>query len=203
MALSRREKMLLALLGGAGILYALSRTQAGQQVTASLTDAIASLLTGEEGEKLQVYQDQAGLWTVGKGHLILQTDRVTRNGLPQALYPYGPRDPQNRPGGVTQITKAESDAFFERDTASARNAVANLVMVPLTQNQRAALVSLVFNIGNGGFAGSTLLKKLNARDYTGAADQFPVWNKVTVNGVKKVSAGLVDRRARERTLFLS
>lgn len=194
MALSSRERLLLALLGGAGLLYLLSRTEKGQEVTASLTDAIAALLTGAEGERLDVYQDEAGLWTVGKGHLVLDTDTVVRNGQRAKLHPYGP---------VRAITQAESDAFFEHDTASARNAVANLVMVPLSQNQRAALVSLVFNIGAAGFAGSTLLKKLNARDYTGAADQFPVWNKVTVKGVKKISNGLVARRARERELFLS
>lgn len=194
MGLSRRERVLLALLGGAGILYLLSRTRAGAEVTASLTDTIVRVLTGHEGDRLDVYQDEAGLWTVGKGHLILPTDTVVRAGVRQKLHPYGP---------VTIITQPESDAFFEADTASARNAVANLVMVPLTLGQRAALVSLVFNIGGAGFAGSTLLKKLNARDYTGAADQFAVWNKVTVAGVKKVSNGLVARRAREKELFLS
>lgn len=194
MALPKRERLLLALLGGAGLLYLLSRTRTGEQVTANLTDIIARVLTGHEGHSLDVYQDEADLWTVGKGHLILPTDTVVRAGVLQKLHPYGP---------VRVITPAESDAFFEHDTASARNAVTNLVMVPLTLNQRAALVSLVFNIGGAGFAGSTLLKKLNARDYTGAADQFAVWNKVTVAGVKKISNGLVARRAREKELFLS
>lgn len=195
MALSRRERVLLALLGGAGLLYVLSRTSAGMSVTASLADKIASLIAGHEGDKLIVYQDQAGLWTVGKGHLILPTDTVVREGSAQKLHPYGP---------VMQITQAESDAFFDRDTAAARNAVANKVSVPLSDNQRAALVSLVFNIGAGGFAGSTLLKLLNAGNYTGAADQFLVWNKITnPAGAKVVSAGLTTRRASERALFLS
>lgn len=191
--------MLLALLGGAGILWALSRTGMGQKVTASLADQIAALITGHEGDKLVVYQDTGGLWTVGKGHLILATDRVIRQGAPQPLYPFGPADANSKPTGVMQITQAESDAFFERDTAAARNAVANKVSVPLTNNQRAALVSLVFNIGAGAFAGSTLLKKLNAGDFAGAADQFLVWKKV--QGVD--SPGLMTRRASERALFLS
>lgn len=190
MALSRRERVLLALLGGAGILYVLSQTSAGQSVTGSLADKIAALIGGHEGEKLVVYQDVGGLWTVGKGHLILPTDTVIREGTAQKLHPYGP---------IMQITQAESDAFFERDTAAARNAVANKVGVPLSDNQRAALVSLVFNIGAGAFAGSTLLKKLNAGDYSGAADQFLVWKKVA--GVD--SAGLMNRRASERALFLA
>lgn len=185
MALSRRERALLVALGAVGLLYAFSRTKTGASVVDAVTEKIAALLTGEEGERLTVYQDQAGLWTIGKGHLIKPGER---------FYPYGT---------VKTITKAESDALFEADTASARNAVANLVMVPLSENQRAALVSLVFNIGNGAFAGSTLLKLLNARDYLGAAGQFPVWNKVTINGAKTVSAGLTARRDREKSLFLS
>ena len=62
--------------------------------------------------------------------------------------------------------------------------------------------SLVFNIGTGNFGDSTLLRLLNESDYNGAADQFPEWNKVTVDGVKVPSAGLTKRRALERTLFL-
>lgn len=197
--MSKRERVLLALLGGAGILYLLSRTDVGQKATASLTDLIASVIGGHEGEKLIAYKDTAGLWTIGKGHLIKSTDRVIRQGAPQPLYPYGPLDANNKPTGVMQITQEESDRLFENDTATARNAVSNLVMVPLTTNQRAALVSLVFNIGTGAFAGSTLLKKLNARDYSGAADQFLVWKKA--GGVD--SPGLINRRASERALFLA
>ena len=46
---------------------------------------------------------------------------------------------------------------------------------PLNQNQFDALVSLSYNIGTSAFSGSTLVKKLNANDYHGAADQFDVW----------------------------
>ena len=197
--MNRRQKILLLLAGLSAAAYLLSRTEKGQAMTASIVDKIANLIAGHEGDKLVVYQDTGGLWTVGKGHLILPTDTVIRQGAPQPLYPYGPLDANNRPTGVMQITQAESDAFFERDTAAARNAVANKVSVPLSDNQRAALVSLVFNIGAGAFAGSTLLKLLNAGNYAGAADQFLVWKKV--KGVD--SPGLIARRASERNLFLS
>ena len=188
--MAKREKILLAALGFAGLLYLLSRTTVGQGVT----DKIARLIFGEEGERLDVYQDIGGKWTVGKGHLVLSTDTVNRtDGNTTAavhLHPYGP---------VRNITQAESDAFFERDTATARNAVADRVNVPLTENQRAALASLVFNIGTGAFGTSTLLRKLNVGDYKAAADQFLVWKKV--NGVD--SPALLARRERERSLFLS
>ena len=69
----------------------------------------------------------------------------------------------------------------------------------LTQNQFDALVSLTYNIGSGAFKNSTLLKKLNAGDYKGAANQFDVW----VNAGGKRLQGLVNRRAKEKELFLS
>ena len=60
-------------------------------------------------------------------------------------------------------------------------------------------MSLTFNIGTIAFKNSTLLKKLNAGDRVGAADQFLVWNKAG----GKVLQGLVNRRQAERAQFLS
>jgi lysozyme len=78
-------------------------------------------------------------------------------------------------------------------------AVNNAVTVPLNQNQFDALVSLAYNIGTNAFSKSTLVKKLNANDIRGAADQFDVW----VNAGGKRMQGLVNRRAKEKALFLS
>lgn len=75
------------------------------------------------------------------------------------------------------------------------------ISVPMNDHQFSALVSLTFNIGNEAFRRSTLRRKLNEGDYTGAADQFLVWNKTTVGGKKVVAKGLVTRRAKERDLF--
>ena len=73
------------------------------------------------------------------------------------------------------------------------------VNIPLNQNQFDALVSLAYNIGTGAFNKSTLVKKLNAGDILGAADQFDVW----VNAGGKRMQGRVNRRAKEKALFLS
>jgi lysozyme len=77
--------------------------------------------------------------------------------------------------------------------------VNRLVKVELTQDQFDALVSLVFNIGGGNFERSTLLKKINARNFDGAADEFPRWNRAA----GKVMAGLTKRRHAEQSLFQS
>lgn len=76
--------------------------------------------------------------------------------------------------------------------------VLRLVSAELTQNQFDALVSFTYNLGASNLARSTLLKKLNAGDYTGASEEFERWNKC--NG--KPLDGLSRRRRAEKQLFL-
>ena len=84
------------------------------------------------------------------------------------------------------------------DLKKFESAVNNAVTVPLNQNQFDALVSLTYNIGPSAFSKSTLVKKLNAGDIRGAAEQFDVW----VNAGGKRMQGLVNRRAKENEVFL-
>ena len=67
------------------------------------------------------------------------------------------------------------------------------INVPLTQYEFDAYVSLAYNIGVGAFCRSTLVKKLNSGDYTGACTAIKSWNKK--DGV--VLRGLVARRQKE------
>ena len=94
-------------------------------------------------------------------------------------------------------TEAEADAFLRQDVEWAEECVDNQVKVPLQQEEFDALVSLVFNIGCGNFAGSTLLRKLNDSDYDGCSDEFKRWSKQK----GKVLNGLVRRRFAEAKLF--
>ena len=82
------------------------------------------------------------------------------------------------------------------------NEVSKLVTVSITPNQGGALCSFSYNLGSANLAVSTLLKKLNAKDYAGAAGQFQHWVKATINGERKVLPGLVKRRELEKQLFL-
>lgn len=75
--------------------------------------------------------------------------------------------------------------------------VNGLVKVSITAHQQAALTSFEYN--TGALATSTLLRKLNAGDYTGASSEFAKWTHCA----GKVLPGLVARRARETSLFLT
>ena len=146
----------------------------------SVDAAGIAFITECEGCELDPYYDQAGYLTVGVGHLLDGED-----------------DPWNR-----TITQAESDMLLEGDLMETEECMEECVAVPVNQNQYNAMCSLTFNIGVGAFGDSTLLRLLNEGDYMGAADQFLVWNKITVDGEKVVSEGLANRREKERALFL-
>lgn len=89
--------------------------------------------------------------------------------------------------------------YLREDVKKFASSVDALVTVPLKQCQYDALVSFVYNLGATNFRKSTLLKKLNAKDYKGAADEFLRW----VSPGSSVEAGLRRRRTAERAMFLS
>ena len=92
---------------------------------------------------------------------------------------------------------AECDAEFLSDMRIFEADVKRLVKVRLAPWQFDALVSFTYNCGAGALSSSTLLKKVNAGDFEGAALEFHKWNKAG----GKVMNGLVRRRASELLLF--
>lgn len=131
----------------------------------------------EEGERLTAYADVIGVWTIGVGHT------GTVDGKPVAK-------------GMV-ISTDKSRELLSADLSKFESAISRLVKVPLKQYEFDALVSLVFNIGETNFARSTLLKKLNANDFKGAAEQFLVWKNAGGRPVQ----GLLNRRKREKDMF--
>jgi lysozyme len=132
-----------------------------------------ALTEGFESCKLTAYQDVKGIWTCGWGHT-------------------GPEVVE----GYT-MTQNQADSQLVLDTLSATNTVNRLVTVPLSQPEFDGIVDLVFNIGAGNFSGSTMLKLLNAGDYTNAALEFDRWDKAG----GQVVSGLLRRRQAETDEF--
>lgn len=97
-----------------------------------------------------------------------------------------------------EITEEEAKELLKKDIEIYKKPL-NKVKVPLNDNEKAALTSFIYNNGANAFEKSTLLKKLNQGDRKGAADEFDKW---VYQGKTKLK-GLVNRRAREKELFLS
>lgn len=130
---------------------------------------------GQDGI-IRAYRCPAGRWTVGYGHT-----KGVRSGV--------------------QGSEAQCEQWLQEDLNVAGQAIKRHVRVPLSQAQYDALASFIFNIGEGNFAKSTLLKKLNNGLYDDVPAQILRWNKATVDGVLTELRGLTRRRTAEAALF--
>ena len=97
-----------------------------------------------------------------------------------------------------RITNNQAEQLIRRYCLWTERSIRRLVRVPLTSNQRSALISLVYNIGSGNFQSSTMRMKLNRKDYDGAANEFWKWRRAG----GRIYRGLVRRRASEKALFI-
>lgn len=171
--MNRLVVIILWLVGIFAVIHLTNRFTHIEENIMAIAESTLDFITREEGAKNKAYKDTKGLWTIGVGHLI-------------------------RPGEEHLITATLSDQevkdLLKRDLEWCSNAVESSVKVPLAQAQFDALYSLCFNIGGTAFKNSTVVRKLNAGDYHGAADAILMWNKPAV---------LEKRRKRERDLFLS
>jgi lysozyme len=139
----------------------------------------AQLIASLEGFSPTAYPDPPGqtkLYSLGYGHQIRSGDGFDTS---------------------SQISQSDALALLQTDLSGAVNCVNNAVSVDLDPQQLAALYSFTYNVGPGHFLSSTLLKCINASDFSGAQAQFAVWN--IANG--QVNAGLVARRQQEADLF--
>lgn len=96
------------------------------------------------------------------------------------------------------ITVPKAIERLSRDAEKAESAIGRCVKVPLAQHEYDAFTSFAFNVGSEAFCSSTLVKKLNAGDYSGACAELKRW--VYVDG-RKVQ-GLVNRREAEFRLCM-
>ena len=133
-----------------------------------------------EGLVLKPYKDAVGIPTIGYGNTYYEDGRKVSLSDPA-------------------ITEERATALLKMVVKRYEDAINRYVQVPITQNQFDALVSFAYNIGNENVRKSTLMKLLNRKQYTEAADQLLRWNKAGGKTLK----GLTRRRQAERVLFLS
>lgn len=142
-----------------------------------ISDSGLAALKREEGCRLTAYPDSRGVWTIGTGH----TGKVDGVAVHK---------------GMT-ITQDTADRLLRDDLSWVERCIADRVTVVLNQNQYDALCSLIFNIGASAFISSTVRRRLNAGNYTAAADAFLKWSRAGNNPTI-----LAPRRGRERAMFL-
>lgn len=121
-----------------------------------------------EGYRSDAYRDSVGVPTIGYGETA--GVKIGQKTTPERAL-------------VQLLSSANKHA----------DAIRQCISVPLYQHEFDAYVSLAYNIGAKNFCNSTLVKKLNAGDYTGACEQIKRWNKA---GGKPL-AGLTKRREAE------
>jgi len=126
-----------------------------------------------EGFRAKAYQDQGGVWTIG----------------------YGETGPHVREG--VEVTEPLAANWLRGRLKMLREELLKVVHTPLTENEIAGLLSLIYNIGFGAFLHSKILRLINEKHLLEAGNQFLVWNKVA--GV--YNPGLFERRLKERELF--
>jgi lysozyme len=141
----------------------------------------AAFIAHFEGLKTELYNDPVGHCTIGVGHLV---HHGPINGSEPAEFKRG-------------ITRERAFELLQQDAGTAASEISGSVKVALSQPQVDALISFAFNVGNGAFRDSTLLKLLNAGDYASVPAQLDRWTKAS----GKTLPGLVTRRKAEGALF--
>jgi len=167
---------------------AVIETQSGPSPAAKKTAivaAVVAVLGPAEGMRRVAYYDPPGILTVCEGH----TDAEG-----------GPKiDPHH------VYTIAECKAYTQGDAAHAVDRVLACTPPDIPDRVAVAFSDAAFNLGPTiacDRAKSTAARLLWARNWTGACEQLPLWDKARVGGVLITLPGLTKRRALERSICL-
>ena len=134
-------------------------------------EILTKLVQDSESCELEAYQCPAGVWTIGWG--------------------------ATGPGIVKGVvwTQAQTDSRLTKDCEKAL--IQALASSPTLKDQsiykQAAIADFCYNLGVGKYQGSTLRKRVDEADWTGAKSELKRW----VNGGGRVLNGLVKRRNKE------
>ena len=146
----------------------------------SAIEILVGLLKVFEGCRLDAYQDQAGVWTIGYGETLDIVEGMV-------------------------WTQEQADSRLLARAQEFLNQVIDRCPELSYENpyRQAACASLAYNIGIEGFAGSTVCRQTTAMNYELAAAAFVLWDKVRINGVLTVSKDLIERRESESKTYMT
>lgn len=146
------------------------------------SEPLVPFLQAWEGLKLVPSRDplNPSVVDVGHGHVLLPGEDVGPDG---------------------RITREEALELLRWDLELKCDAVDELITVPLEQHQADAIISWTFNLGEKRLRTSSLLRRINARDFVGASEEFSKW--VYAGDLDRPVPGLVKRRAAERDMFVA
>lgn len=148
-------------------------------MTRAVGAAGIALIKRFETCRLEAYQDVAGVWTIGWGHV-----RGVKSG--------------------DTCSQEQADLWLAEDIAAKASAVDTATFdVPTSAAQYDAMAAFAFNVGTAGFACSSVLRLHRLGDIAAAGGGFLLWDKAHVGGVLVEVAGLRARREAERALYLT
>jgi len=133
-----------------------------------------TLIKTFEGFSPAPYLCPAGYLTIGYGHVV-------------------------RAGDARVVDEEEASELLAKDVQMAEQAIARLIIVPLSQPQRDALISFTFNLGAAALQRSTLRRKINNKEHGDVPAELMRW--VYAGG--RMLPGLVARRKAEGQLYAS
>lgn len=135
------------------------------------------IITKYEGFSEVAYKCPAGIWTIGYGSTQMADGTPVKEG--------------------DSISRLMAEALLNDYLIKNVHPIFAKIPYNLTQGQKNAIASLVYNIGASAFTRSTLFKCICNKDIEGI---FKNWDWIKAGG--KPMKGLVKRRAEELCLFL-
>lgn len=150
------------------------------------TRAIAfELIKKLEGLKLEAYPDSGGKWTIGYGSTIYKSVAIEK---------------------CLRISKYEAEILaLEHIDNDIKNLLkwCNKNSVSLKTNEAATILSFIYNAGFSSFIKSSMAREIKIGDFASAAECFELWNKIRINEKLTFSAGLFNRRMKEKKCFVN
>lgn len=147
----------------------------GSKAPAWLAVAVV-IVASFEGLYTKAYKDPVGVTTICYG--ITNHDRPVKMG--------------------DRYSKEECVQFLKEDLIKYKKMVDRCIKADMPPHRTAAMVSFVYNVGQGNLCKSSVARKLNAGDVRGGCNALLLYNKAG----GRVFRGLERRRAAERALCL-